>query len=168
MFALALCIVGLGTLICLVSGIWSIVVAFQRHIFWGLAVLFIPLANLVFLFVAWAEAKKPFLIGVVGMFIGLIGVFAIPAENRNSLLAMGTRGGPVEFDMAAMNAGSGEPEALSQEAVQGKLALLRSREADLTTRKAGVNQKDPAAVALLDAEIKQYNDELQPLLKQVK
>ena len=171
MLALALLLIGLGLLICLVSGVWSVVVAFQRHVLWGLGVLFVPFAHFVFLFVAWAEAKKPFWIGLVGLLVATAGVFCVPKESLKQYVAMGTRGGPVEFDMSALE--SGALQQISNPApgtadVQARLTALRSREADLVARKAAVDPKNAAAVAKLDAEIRAYNDELQPLLQQVK
>lgn len=44
-----------------IAAIWFTVVTFNVSIFWGLACLFIPFASLVFLFVHWQDAKKPFL-----------------------------------------------------------------------------------------------------------
>jgi hypothetical protein len=169
MLALAFCLIGIGLLICLVAGIWSLVVAFQRHVLWGLAVLLVPFAHFVFLFVAWAEAKKPFLIGLVGMLVAAAGFFCVPKETLQSYVAMGTRGGPVQFDMGAAGAGDLQqaanttPAAPSSDEVQKRLAALRTRESDLLARKAATDRKNAAAVAQLDAEIRQYNDELKML-----
>src|SRR4051794_28448353 len=61
-FAL-LCI---GGLVALISGVWTLALAFQRHLMWGLAVLLIPLGgHLAFLFVSWREARVPFLLGLI-------------------------------------------------------------------------------------------------------
>ncbi len=47
-------------LIGLASFIWIVVVAFQTHILWGLACLFLPFATLVFAVLNWDRAAKPF------------------------------------------------------------------------------------------------------------
>ena len=170
MLALALALIGIGLLVCFVSGIWSVVVAFQRHVLWGLAVLLLPFAHFVFLFVAWAEAKKPFLIGLVGVLVATVGVFCMPRETVAQYVAMSTRGGPVEFDLNA--AGFGDVQQVANTApapdVQQRLATLRAREADLLARRSAVDPKNAAAVAAMDAEIRAYNAELQPLLQQLK
>jgi hypothetical protein len=164
----ALSIIALGLLICLVGGIWFIVVAFQRHILWGIAVLVVPLANLVFLLVAWAEAKKPFLINLAGTLLLLVGIFTLPEESRASLVRLGATSGVAEIDMNALQTASAPPAAPTREEIQQRLAALRTREADLLARKAAVDTSDAAAVSQLDAEIRQYNEELQPLLEQLK
>jgi hypothetical protein len=169
MLALALVLIGIGLIVCFVSGIWSLVVAFQRHVLWGLAYLLVPFASLVFLFVAWAEAKKPFLIGLVGLLIATIGVFFVPKQSVQQLSAMVAGGAPVEFDMEAAGLGGVQQVAHTAPAldVQQRLATLRLREADLLARKSAVDPKNAAAVAAIDAEIRAYNAELQPLLQQL-
>jgi hypothetical protein len=57
----------LAVLACLVataSFIWLAIVAFKTHILWGLAVLFLPFAPIVFAIMNWQESKKPFLINL--------------------------------------------------------------------------------------------------------
>src|SRR5690606_11430395 len=124
MLALALILIGIGLIICFVTGIWTLVLAFQRHVLWGLAYLLVPFASLVFLFVAWAEAKKPFLIGLVGLLIATIGVFFVPRESVQQLSAVVAGGAPVEFDLSAAGLGDAQPAAESAPAqdVQQRLA----------------------------------------------
>jgi hypothetical protein len=45
-----------------VFGIWMLVIAFRTGVLWGLAVLFVPFAVLVFAITHWDECKKPFLL----------------------------------------------------------------------------------------------------------
>ncbi|MBY0549317.1 MAG: hypothetical protein K2W95_18725 [Candidatus Obscuribacterales bacterium] len=70
--------IGVGALLLLGSGIWLIVLAFQKHILWGLAYLFVPFASLVFVCMNWNRAAAPFLISLlaVGLYVG--GAFANP------------------------------------------------------------------------------------------
>ena len=42
-------------------GIWMLVLSFRTSVLWGLAVLFLPFAVVVFAIVHWDECKKPFL-----------------------------------------------------------------------------------------------------------
>ncbi len=65
----------LGGLIALVGGILFLVAAFRESILWGLAVLFIPFAGLVFLIAHWQDAKKPFLLQLLGSLIYSVAFF---------------------------------------------------------------------------------------------
>ena len=61
-------------LVCLVSYIWLTVIAFKKHVGWGLAVFFIPFAFVVFAVKHWTEAKVPLLVhvgGVVAFFVAV-------------------------------------------------------------------------------------------------
>lgn len=62
-----------GTLVSIVGGIWLLVRGFRESIWWGLAMIFLPFAWLIFVAVHWDEAKKPFLIQVLGTLISLSG-----------------------------------------------------------------------------------------------
>jgi len=57
---LTLTVMGLGLLIGLVCTILLVVVAFQKKFLWGIAVLFVPFASLIFTCLNWKEAKLPF------------------------------------------------------------------------------------------------------------
>lgn len=63
---LSLVVLAAGTLLYFFCFIMFIVVAFKRHILWGLAVLFVPLAGFVFLCMNWQRAKVAF----IGLLIG--------------------------------------------------------------------------------------------------
>jgi hypothetical protein len=66
----------LGGLIGLAGSIWLIVKAFQESVGWGIAVLLVPFANLVFAIKHWGVAKKPFLLSLVGGLLSLVIVAA--------------------------------------------------------------------------------------------
>ena len=68
----------IGVVIALVGNIWYIIAAFQVTVWWGLGVLFIPLVELIFLFAHWPNAKRPFLVSLVGSLIAYGGIFIIP------------------------------------------------------------------------------------------
>ncbi len=74
MSAFALILLLFGAVLMLVGGIMLIIAAFRQSMLWGLAYLFIPFAALVFLFRHWSEARRGFLINIVGgaMFSGAI------------------------------------------------------------------------------------------------
>ena len=64
--------------IAVAASLWIVVIAFQRSVLWGLAVLLVPFAELVFVIMYWQDAKKPFLIMLVAsiaMGVSLVMVF---------------------------------------------------------------------------------------------
>ncbi len=67
-------IFGLGWLITFIGGIMFLIAAFRERVWWGLAVLFLPLANFIFLINHWDEAKKALFVqlGGVGLCIAVI------------------------------------------------------------------------------------------------
>jgi len=94
MFFLLL-LAGLACLVAMASFIWLAIVAFKQHILWGLAVLFLPLAPIVFAVMNWHESKKPFLINVgsslaaVVLFFGAGGAaFMMAAQMAPEALAV--------------------------------------------------------------------------------
>jgi len=71
----------LGLLIFFFGGILYLVASFQVSIWWGLAVLFLPFADVVFLFVHWQEAKHSFKIMIFAFLLMLTGQFLGPASS---------------------------------------------------------------------------------------
>lgn len=67
-----------GAIVCVVSGIWLLILAFRESILWGLGSLIIPLVGLFFVILHWDVAKKPFLYNLLGVAIILIGSFLSP------------------------------------------------------------------------------------------
>ena len=63
----------IGIIIGVVGGIWLLITAFQESVGWGVACLLLPIVSLIFVFLHWQEAKKPFLIGLAGNLIALAG-----------------------------------------------------------------------------------------------
>jgi hypothetical protein len=55
-----------GALVVLAASLWFTIESFQESVGWGLACLFIPFANLVFLMIHWDRGGKPFLFGLAG------------------------------------------------------------------------------------------------------
>lgn len=49
------------------SLVWLIIQAFRRHYLWGLAVLFLPIAQIVFAVAYWDRARRPVLVGLVSL-----------------------------------------------------------------------------------------------------
>ena len=72
-FGLLLAIV--GVIAALVSGIWLLIVVYQEGIIWLLLYLFVPVAGLVFVFLHWEVAKRPFLLNLAGGVVAAVGAF---------------------------------------------------------------------------------------------
>ncbi len=69
----------IGVIFLIGSGIVLLVRAFQKSKWWGLAVLFIPFAALVFVFKHWDESWRPFLASLLGAAIIMIEILIWPA-----------------------------------------------------------------------------------------
>jgi len=74
MAALSIFALVTGWVIAFVGGIMFLVVAFRESVLWGLAVLFIPFASLVFLIKYWSEVKKAFMLQLLGMLIFFLSI----------------------------------------------------------------------------------------------
>jgi hypothetical protein len=73
--ALAIGLLIVATILSIAGGIMFTVAAFRVSVVWGLLVLFVPFAPLVFLVKYWAEAKKPFMFSLAGAGVGVVGFF---------------------------------------------------------------------------------------------
>ena len=71
-----------GTITILVSSIWLIVCAFKKSIAWGLLYTFVPFASLVYLFMDWNRAWKPFVLSLAGIVICGIGIAVSPSLQQ--------------------------------------------------------------------------------------
>ena len=72
-----------------IAFIWLAVVAFRQGVGWGLAVLFLPLANVIFAIKHWHEAKRPFLANLALSFLGvgcMVGAGVMAASNAQAML----------------------------------------------------------------------------------
>lgn len=63
----------LGAIGGLIFWIQILIVAFKKHIGWGLGSLFIPLVGLVFVIMHWQDTKTPFLRGLACWVVMIIG-----------------------------------------------------------------------------------------------
>ena len=63
----------------LVGGITFLIAAFRESILWGLAVVFLPFASLIFLITNWSRAKGGFFLQLYG--IGFLFVAVLLADN---------------------------------------------------------------------------------------
>ena len=151
----AIILIALGLLASLVGGVWGIVVAFRRSLVWGLCYVFVPFAALVFLVVAWADAKRAFLLNTIGILL-MASFLLLPNQG-----GLGLRKQMV-FDLEHLApflpAVSG---AVVPTSTADQLAELTAREQALRARKAALDPQDPAAAHALREEILRYNADLQ-------
>ena len=59
----------IGLIIFLTGSIGFLIAAFRAGILWGLSCMFLPFVSLIFLFLHWKTAAKPFLISILGISI---------------------------------------------------------------------------------------------------
>jgi len=116
MFGTAGVLVLLGVLAAIVStvfSIWLVVIAFRKHVLWGLASLFLPFAAIVFAVKYWQESRKPFLYGIgtgIAATVLFVAAAVVGAGAASKHLAEGL-GEDLAQEMAKMQA---EMEAASQ------------------------------------------------------
>ena len=150
----AIMLIALGLLLCLVGGVWGIVVAFRRSLLWGLCYVFVPFAAMVFLVVAWAEAKRAFLVSTIGVLL-MASVLLLPNQGGLALSAKI----PFELDQLAPS-GVTMPGAIVQVSNPDPMVELTMREQVLRGRKAALDPQDIAAARALTGDILKYNADL--------
>jgi len=73
MMVLAMFLLVTGAMVSFVGSVMFLVAAFRESALWGLAVIFLPFASLVFLIKYWSDVKRAFLVQLLGMLLGLLG-----------------------------------------------------------------------------------------------
>ena len=71
-------LVGSGLVIFFIGGLWYTIETFRVGLLWGLSCLFLPLISVVFLFVHWRVAARPFFISMLGVALLISGTFLVP------------------------------------------------------------------------------------------
>ncbi len=90
MDAVGIGLIILGFVLSAVGNIWIIILAFRKHIGWGIATLLLPFVGFVFVCMNWNQAGKPFLIYLLSIaFIG--GGFAISPTMQKNLAESASR-----------------------------------------------------------------------------
>ena len=57
-----------------------LIVAFKKSALWGLGCLFVPFVGLAFLIMNWDDAKKAFLIQIIGAVIMMLAAFLLVSD----------------------------------------------------------------------------------------
>ena len=151
----AIILIALGLLASLVGGVWGIVVAFRRSVLWGLCYLFVPFAAMVFLVVAWADAKRSFFVSTMGILL-MASVLLLPNQGGLGLRKV------MAFDLNSLAPSSSPalPDAVVQAGPWDRLVELTVREQALRARKAALDPQDLASARALTEEILKYNADL--------
>ncbi len=172
-FIFAFILLGLAALVSIGAGVWLLVLAFQKRVWWGLAVLFVPLANVVFTIVEWQAAKRPFFLSLLALPLCAGAWFAVPKDHPFTQAFTQRLGAPgaetnafapateeAEDTSAAPAAAAGPTSA----EIDSRLAALSAKEAALLARKKALDPRDKPAALALSHEIVAYNAELQEAL----
>jgi hypothetical protein len=73
MVAVGHILVLLGFVAMLIGDVMFLTVAYKRSLWWFFGCLFIPLVDLVFLFMNWRATARPFGLSVLGLIVACIG-----------------------------------------------------------------------------------------------
>lgn len=68
----------LASVIYIFGWLMFLVAAFRESIWWGLACLFIPIVQLIFLIVHWREARKPFFLQLLALVLFIVAILVSP------------------------------------------------------------------------------------------
>jgi hypothetical protein len=124
---IALLFLGFGLLASIVGWIMVLVPAFRRHIGWGMATLLVPGAAIIFTLFHWAEARRGFLLQLLGGVILAVGVLAANDGGASSLAH-------------SMSSGGSEPTPADPElALRVKESEVQLAETDLAALQARLN-----------------------------
>lgn len=75
MEALSPVLILMGSPILIIGEIWFLIACFKKSIWWGLGCIFLPFIEIIFLFVHWNVAAKPFGIQIIGIALMLAGTY---------------------------------------------------------------------------------------------
>ena len=115
-----------------IAGIVILVRAFKVSVGWGLAVMFLPFAGLFFVIKNWEDTKTPFLAGIGGGVLMVLGVFATASSA------------PDETPTVAAQSESEEPRASYASAATSPTAYEPPRTAYETPRSTPTTTYTPS------------------------
>jgi hypothetical protein len=171
---LTLILLALALLIAVVSSLWMTVNAFRASVLWGLAFIFVPFASVVFLFRQWELARRPFYLGILTAFFLLAAKSTMPGDADKQLAKLfklesyGKDGFELPVSKAEKPTVPGMFKAQKEMELKLKLIALQKRQDDLLDRKAALAPNDRAGAVALTQEINKYNEELNPLLAEMR
>lgn len=159
----------------IVGSIWFTVNAFRTHILWGVLCLLFTPACILFCFKHWEMARRPTNVSFIAIVVLFTSVHFMPntGSGWGSRFAhiTGAADEHAQPDQQAQPEKRALPpmfEAQKQMELQIRLVALQKRENDLLERKSGLDPKDRAGAIALTAEINKYNDDLKPVLQEMR
>lgn len=75
---LATALVISGFAIFILGSLWYVITAFRVSLWWGLGNIFVPFVSIIFLFVHWKMAIKPFLVSLLGIIVIFSSLYFLP------------------------------------------------------------------------------------------
>ncbi len=84
----------LGFVLSAVGNIWIIILAFKRHIGWGIGTLLLPFVGFVFVCMNWNSAGRPFLLYLLSIAFVVGGYFMSPTMQKNMAESSARTGSP--------------------------------------------------------------------------
>lgn len=62
----------------ILGSLWYVITAFRVSLWWGLGNIFVPFVSIIFLFVHWKKAIKPFLVSLLGIILIFLSLYFLP------------------------------------------------------------------------------------------
>ena len=153
----AMLFLGCGLLGCVAGSVLLLIASFRRHIGWGLASLFVPGAAVVFAILHWSEAKRGFLLQIMGGVVLAVGILAANDDGTSRRDAKSSTAAP-------------EGPGATEVALKAKEVEVRLAEQDLAELQAKLNvdyvvlkarrenlRADPAALAAFNQDAAAYD-----------
>jgi hypothetical protein len=186
----AFILLGLGALITLIGYLLFLIDSFKVSVGWGLAVFFLPLANLVFLATHWAEGRRGFLVQLAGVPLVLAALLLLPksavansgkggfaAGFRAPFQAVASLGHQAEAHASEATEAAAPAEAAAPtptptptptaEVVEAqwdanvrRFVKLEASYMNLNARRRTLEVRNPDAVRAFNAEVAKYRDDL--------
>ncbi len=132
--AISIVLLGIAVLAVLVGTVLLLVEAFRESVLWGMAYLFVPFANLVFVVCHWDRAKTGFFVSLGGTVMAVALVFSLQKEGVGMMLAKAA-------SMKNFSQAASQPKP-SQD-LSGKIQAVRDRIAKI---ESDVNQARPEMI----------------------
>ncbi|MDD5349717.1 MAG: hypothetical protein PHQ12_05850 [Chthoniobacteraceae bacterium] len=159
----------LALLAVIIGNVMILVAAFRQSLLWGLATLFLPFAQVIFLLRHWEKSRCGFLLGLGGALLFVGTVFSLP--NREDRFGGGWEKALARSGFAAPGASSsGKIKDLTgrieekrsdisrlEGAYAQSAATLAGQYKEITAKRQALNVNDPAAVRQFNEEAAAYH-----------
>lgn len=165
MLLFAIALLSIGGFVALLSVLWTLALAFQRHTYWGLTVLLIPVGGgVAFSLARWREARAPFCVGLFSLSLVGTALFAMP---QGSLHVPSMLRKVLHLSHSSTALDEQRMEAVRQEADRHlHLWSLKRQEDALLARKELLLTNQPQEAKALAQEIRRYNAQVQHAVRE--